>query len=221
MAFLVVIFFAGCTTNKQWQYTSEQESASQAIINKSVAVPPFFDSRLNDNSDNLAMHMVPLMPFGWQELNIPEGFQGHITSSAWPWKPNEDIAKAVAEELNKSHLFKEVFFTNKASEGDIVLEGTIKSTTYDGKIISYGLSVLSPMLWLIGLPSGTFDNELILGFRLVDKKNNNKVLWHNEYNQSQSGIVWSYYKPSDFEYSEMLKNTLLQVIKDIRENDLH
>jgi hypothetical protein len=77
------------------------------------------------------------------------------------------------------------------------------------------------MLWLIGLPSGTFDNELILSFRLVDKKNNNKVLWSNEYNQSLSGIVWSYYKPSDFEYSEMLKNTLLQVIKDIRENVTH
>jgi hypothetical protein len=157
------------------------------------------------------------MPFGWQELNVPEGFQGHITSTAWLWKPNEDIAKSVAEELDKSHLFKEVFFTHKASDGDIILEGAIKSTKYNGKILSYGLSIEGPLLWLIGLPSGTFNNELILDFKLKDKKNN-AVLWEKDYKQSISNTAWIYNMPSDFEYSSMLKTILLQVIKDIQSN---
>jgi hypothetical protein len=215
--FVFVLLLTGCATQKQWQYTSEPESISKARINKSVSVLPFLDQRLSDNSNMIGMYLIPIMPFGWQDLNVPEGFQGHITSAAWLWKPNEDIAKAVAEELNQSHLFKEVFFTNKASEGDIVLVGAIKSTKYNGKIISYGLSVYGPMLWFIGLPAGTFNNELILNFKLEDKKNN-LVLWEKDYKQNMSNTTWLYHMPSDFEYSSMLKTILLQVTKDIQSN---
>jgi hypothetical protein len=215
--FMAFLLFTGCATQKQWQYTSEQESVNKPIINKSVSVIPFLDKRLSENHNMIGMYILPIMPFGWQELNVPEGFQGHITSTGWLWKPNEDIAKAVAEELNQSHLFKEVFFTNKASDGDISLLGTIKSTTYNGKIISYGLSVYGPMLWLIGLPAGTFNNELVLNFKLEDKKNS-LVLWEKDYRQYMSKTTWLYYMPSDFEYSSMLKTILLQVIKDIQSN---
>ncbi|MFZ2170942.1 MAG: hypothetical protein WAW61_15055 [Methylococcaceae bacterium] len=215
--FMAALSFTGCATQKQWQYTSEQESVNQIRINKSVSVPPLLDNRLSENHNMIGMYLIPLMPFGWQELNVPEGFQGHITSAAWLWKPNEDIAKSVAEELNKSHLFKEVFFTNKASDGDIVLEGAIKSTKYNGKILSYGLSIEGPLLWFIGFPSGTFNNELILNFKLKDKKNN-AVLWEKDYKQSISNTSWIYHMPSDFEYSSMLKTILLQVIKDIQSN---
>ena len=130
--FIFVLLLTGCAIQKQWQYKSESESVNKAMINKSVSVIPFLDQRLSENSNMIGMYLIPIMPFGWQELNVPEGFQGHVTSAAWLWKPNEDIAKAVAEELNQSHLFKEVFFTNKASDGDIVLVGTIKSTKYNG-----------------------------------------------------------------------------------------
>ena len=215
--FMAALLFTGCATQKQWQYTSEQESQNKVSINKSVSVMPFFDKRLSENHNMIGMYLIPLVPFGWQELNVPEGFQGHVTSSAWLWKPNEDIAKAVAEELNQSHLFKEVFFTNKASDGDIVLLGTIKSTLYNGKIISYGLSAYGPILWLIGLPAGTYNNELILNFKLEDKKRN-LVLWEKDYKQNTSNTTWIYYMPSDFEYSSMLKRILQQVTNDIQSN---
>jgi hypothetical protein len=212
----MVFSFTGCATNKQWQYTPEPESINKAKIDKTVAVPPLFDNRLSDNSNMIGMYLIPIMPFGWQELNTPEGLQSHITSAGWLWKPTDDMSKAVAEEINNSRIFKEAFFTNRASDGDIVLEGTIKSTKYNGKILSYGLSVEGPILWLIGLPCGTFNNELILGFKLVDKKNNNTVLWEKNYNQSISNTAWLYYLPSDFEYSSMLKKILIQVTNDIR-----
>jgi hypothetical protein len=69
--------------------------------------------------------MVPLMPFGWQDLNTPEGIQMHCNSGLWFFKPSEDLAKAVADELSSAQIFKEVFFTNRASEGDLVLKGYI------------------------------------------------------------------------------------------------
>ena len=77
------------------------------------------------------------MPYGWQELNTPEGVERHCQSGLWQWRPNEDIAKATA-------------FTNRSSEGELTLEGNIKSTKYDGKIITYGLSVYGPLFWFFG-----------------------------------------------------------------------
>ena len=47
----------------------------------------------------------------------------HITSGLWLWRPNEDIAKATAEEINAAHIFKEVFFTNRATEGNLITSG--------------------------------------------------------------------------------------------------
>lgn len=217
---LIIIFLlllSGCATQKQWQYSSERESTNRVLIDKTVAIPPLIDQRSPENSNKLLMYMLPIMPFGWQELNVPEGFQGHVTSAAWLWKPNEDLAKATAEEISKSHLFKDAFFTNRASDGELILEGEIKSTKYNGKILSYGLSVYGPMLWFIGLPAGTFSNELILDFKLKEI-NSSITLWSKQYKNSISNTAWLYHMPSDFEYSDMLKKTLLQVVKDIQSN---
>lgn len=210
-----VLLLSGCATQKQWQYQSEKESQVRPVIDRSVAIPPFTDERMSENKNMIGMYLVPIVPFGWQELNTPEGFQLHITSAAWMWKPNEDIAKATAEEISKSKLFREAFFTNRASDGDLALEGTIKSTKYNGKIFSYGLSAYGPMLWFIGLPAGNFNNELVLNFRLKEK-GGSAVLWEKDYKQYYSNVAWLYHMPPDFEYSGMLKKILLSVINDMR-----
>ncbi len=209
------LLLSGCATQKQWQYQSEKEAQVRPVVDRSVAIPPFTDERQSENRNMIGMYLLPIVPFGWQELNTPEGFQGHITSAAWMWKPNEDLAKAAAEEVGKSRLFRDVFFTNRASDGDLVLEGTIKSTKYNGKIFSYGLSAYGPMLWFIGLPAGNFNNELVLNFRLKEK-GNPVTLWEKDYKQSYSNVAWLYHMPSDFEYSGMLKKILLGAINDMR-----
>jgi hypothetical protein len=213
--FVAVLFLGGCATQKAWQYKSEPESSLEFQVDKTLAVPAFLDQRTGDNSNMFGMYLIPIVPFGWQEMNTPEGAQMHMTSGIWFWKPNEDIAKATAEELNKTHIFKEAFFTNRASEGDLVLEGTIESTKYNGKIISYGLSAYGPLLWLIGLPASTADNELILRFKLEDKKSHS-LLWEKEYHENTGNTSWIYYLKSDFEYADMLKKILLAVVKDIQ-----
>ncbi|WDN88038.1 hypothetical protein BuS5_01006 [Desulfosarcina sp. BuS5] len=138
---ICILLATGCASQKIWTYGIEPESISPVIIDKSVAIPPFSDQRLNENNNMFAMYLIPLMPFGWQTYNTPEGAQRHMNSGIWFWKPNEDIAKAAAEELNASHIFKEAFFTFRESDAPLILKGTVKSTKYNGKLFSYGLSV--------------------------------------------------------------------------------
>ena len=87
------------------------------------------------------MYLIPLMPMGWQNLNTPETIQMHLNSGLWIFKPSEDFAKSIAEELNNSSIFKEAFFTNRESEGELVMRGKILSTKYDGYMYSYCLSM--------------------------------------------------------------------------------
>ena len=155
----ITLSLVGCSSQKAWKYGPEPFiSGVPPQVDKTVVVTPFNDQRINENSNMYAMYLIPLMPFGWQDLNTPEGVQMHLTSSLWLWRPNEDIAKAAYEEINSSNLFKEVFYSTRASEGDLVLQGTIKSTKYDGKIFSYCLSAYGPVLWWIGLPAANVSN---------------------------------------------------------------
>jgi hypothetical protein len=213
---IVSLSLIGCASQKAWKYGPEPFiSGVPPQVNKSVVVTPFNDQRINENSNMVAMYLIPLMPYGWQDLNTPEGVQAHVSSGLWIWRPNEDIAKASYEELNSSNLFKEVFYSTRASEGDLVLQGTIKSTKYDGKLFTYGLSVYGPTLWWIGLPAANVSNELVVSFKLEDRKNN-KVLWEKEYRDEVSHTSIIYSLRSDFEYPDMLKKILLNVVKDIK-----
>ena len=77
------------------------------------------------------------------------------------------------------------------------------------------MSVYGPTLWWIGLPAANVSNELIVSFKLEDRKNN-KVLWEKEYRDEVSHTSVIYSLNSDFEYPDMLKKILLNVVKDIK-----
>jgi len=130
-------------------------------------------------------------------------------------KGREDLAKAAAEELQASHIFKEVFFTNRASDGDLVLSGTIKSTNYSGKLFSYGLSVYGPLLWFVGFPASYAKNAIEVSFTLKDRQSQ-RLIWQNSYSEEDSKTSWLYYLRSDFNYSDLYKKIMLQAMKDLR-----
>lgn len=217
LAAIAVLGLSGCASQKAWKYGPEAASNHPPIMDTSVIVTPFDDQRINENSNKYALYLIPLMPYGWQDLNTPEGVQIHANSGLWLWKPSEDMAKATAEEVENAKIFRETFFGNRASEADLLLKGSIKSSKYNGKLITYGLSAYGPALWWLGLPAASIDNELILNFKLVDQKNN-LVLWEKDYQENVSKISSMYNLDSDFNYSEMLKKILLNVISDIKRN---
>jgi hypothetical protein len=184
---------------------------------KTAVVLPFEDDREDINSNDFLLYAIPLVPFGWQDLNVPEGAQMHLTSGLWiNYKPTEDFAKALAEELENARLFNETHFDFGRGTADVVIHGKILNTYYQSKILSYGLSVYGPMLWLLGLPAGTFTNQLSVELSCSDPRNS-QVIFSKKYDIPPEGkVVWIYTLPSDFNYAEMLKQVNQQFVGDLR-----
>lgn len=175
---------------------------------------PFADARTNENNNRFLMYLIPLVPFGWADFQTPEGGQQHLTSGLWLWRPNEDLAKATAEELNASRIFKEVFFSNRATDGDLVLLGTIHSTRYRASLYSYGLSAYGAYLWIIAFPVGKAKNELELTFTLKDSRSG-ETLWDRTYREEQAQTSILYNLRPDFMYPDLLKKILMKVVQDL------
>ncbi|MCP4651932.1 MAG: hypothetical protein GY858_00910 [Candidatus Omnitrophica bacterium] len=207
-------FITGCATQRGWRYQAEPAQEREPLINKSVAVPPFKDNRPDKNTNAVMMYLVPLMPYGWCDYSIPESGNTKLNSTDWQFKPTEDLAKAAAEELRASGLFKEVFFTQRASEGDLVFQGTINSTRYWGKMYSYCLSVYGPNLWFLGLPAGTVNNELGVSFKLSDNSAQD-VIWERNASEVYNKTFNLYSMPSDFTYDILYKKILLDSLGDL------
>jgi hypothetical protein len=187
------------------------------LVNKSVAVTPLADSREHINQNRLLLMFIPLMPYGWMDFNTPEGEQSHINSGIWLFTPAEDVAKAIAEEINNAGIFKEAFFTDKASEGELNLKGNLKSTYYYGKLFSYGLSIFGPDLWFIALPAGTCENMLEISLELVESSTGN-ILWSGQYKKDYREVFWTYDVSADFYYDRLLKEIMQEVIPSLQKN---
>ncbi len=215
LGIFIALIFSGCSSQRVWTYKADPYVRTEPLLSKSVAVTPLADSRENVNHNMIALMYIPIMPFGWMNLNTPEGGQIHISSGVWLFKPPEDIAKGIAEEVNNSGIFKEAFFTNRASEGELNLRGNLKSTYYNGKLFSYCISFAGVYLWFVGFPSGTYENNLEISFELVEPSTG-KVLWNGTYKKEFSKVFWIYAPGADFRYDLLLKDIMKDVIKSLK-----
>lgn len=213
---LVIGFASGCASEKTWVYHSNSYPLTTASTGKKVAVLAFEDGRENKNQNMWGIYMIPVVPYGWQHFNAPEGAQMHMTSGLWlNYKPTEDFPKALAEDLRKTGLFSESFFDYRKGNSDYAVSGKILNTKYDGYIISYGLSVYGPLLWFIGLPAASVNNELSVELSLVDCKTD-RPLFSKVYTATpRKAVSWLYVMKDDFNYSEMLAEVNKQFCTDI------
>src|SRR5262245_42713754 len=176
-AFLLVVLASGCATERSWVYKANAYGAPPATNTQKVVVLPFQDARNNINSNMVLMYLIPLMPFGWADYEVPEGASMHITSALWTnYKPTEDYPKALAEELRSAGLFGESYFDFKEGDADLAVRGTIQNTKYSGKVFSYGLSAYGPLLWFIGLPAATASNQLEIELACDDRTAGRRLL---------------------------------------------
>jgi hypothetical protein len=220
---LLILFFAvSCSNSKGWVYKPNDynnevgHSASNHLRDKTISVLPFTDKRSNENSDALLLYMLPLAPFGYQNLSSPETTVRHVNSGLWVnFNPKDDFAKAMVEELNVSGKFKDVFFSNSIKDSEYYISGELLITDYNGKLISYGLSIYGPLLWYIGFPATYVSNDLEVKLSLMDSKSK-KVIFTKTYKASNySKVGWIYSLPNDFQYPEMLKNLYQQFVTDV------
>ena len=207
----------GCSSARTWTYQASPFTDRLRIIEKTLAVTPLNDLRRPENNNKILMYLLPLMPYGYQDLEQPEGVNAHVTSGLWQFKPTEDIAKALAAEIHNSNIFQDAFFTFRESEGDFVLRSSLISTSYNGKVYSYGLSAYGPLLWYVGLPAGSVTNQLTIKLMLVDRTTN-KQIWERDYQYlHDAGVFWLYALPEDFHYDKILKNLMPTILADLQE----
>jgi hypothetical protein len=212
----VSVWCAGCASQETWVYHSNSY-AQTGSTGKKVAVLPFEDSRNNQNQDITPLCMIPLVPYGSQLLDSPENLSMHTASGTWVgYKPTEDFPKALAEDLRKSHLFRDAFFNYRRDSAEYAVAGRIISTRYTGRTITYGVSICSPFLWLAGLPSGWTQNELTVELTLIDCRNGRTLFTKTYTAAPREGYFWVYLAKSDLNYAEMLAELNQQFCSDIR-----
>ncbi len=214
LAAVLLLTLTGCQNIQSWSYKPEVRRSGQPILNRSVVVLPLEDRRENVNRNRLAMYLIPLMPFGWADYQTPEGVPMHVFSGQWQFRPVDDMARAITLEIENARVFQETFYGTRASEGDFVLSGKLVATGYKGKLITYGLSVYGPLLWIIGLPAGTASNELVIELSL-SRSLSDPPLWTHEIREQAGGVSWLYAMKSDFRYADLLKQGMSGAIDSL------
>jgi hypothetical protein len=215
---LLAVALSGCASPpRSWSYAPERRSATDPLSNVSVVVLPFEDRRPDENSDFTSVSFLPLVPFGWMTYHTPEGVQRHLTSTLWQFQPAEDFARAVAQEVGNAGIFRETFVGDKASDADYVLLGEIASTKYEGKVLTYGLSVfVGPLLWFVGFPVSTTSNELILTLKLA-KTPSAPAIWTHTIGRETTAVSWIIWPRRDFNYDQLLKQGLRGAMPSLAE----
>ena len=195
---------AACSSPRAWVYAPEARQTRQPVVDASLVVPPMLDKRTNDNTNAIFLYLIPLMPFGYQDLSVPESVSMHVSSGSWQFKPSDDFARAIAQEIDASRIFREAFTDARASSGDYVLAGEIRSTQSNAKMITYCLSVYGPLLWLIGFPASYTENALELRLTLA-RRGTDSLLWDYTIRGGDSETGWLYAMGTDFMYDRLLK----------------
>jgi|GEM_PF-929846 curli biogenesis system outer membrane secretion channel CsgG len=207
---------AGCSTQKTWVYHANSYPVPTASTGKKVAVLPFEDERTNINHNMALLALVPLIPYGWQNLNAPEGISMHTTSGMWlNFKPSEDFPKAVADDLKSTGLFSDAYFSYQRGGSDYAVEGTILNTKYDGYTITYCLGVYGVYLWFVGFPAGWTQNQMALDLRLADSSTGETLFSKNYSVTPKKEVSWIYDMKNDFQYADMMSEINLQFCHDI------
>ena len=216
LACLAIAFTTGCHPTRGWVYHSNSYPAMTGT-GKTVAVLAFEDARENKNTDLVGMRWLPLVPFGWQNYNVPESATIHMNSGLWMnYKPTEDYPKALAEDLKKTGLFSDAFFEFRRTSSDYAVKGKILNTHYTGRSFWYGLTFEGPLLWIIGFPTTSVSTDLSLELSLVDSKTD-KPLFTKVYTAPHDlEVAWLYVPKDDFKYSEMLAELNKQFCQDIQ-----
>jgi hypothetical protein len=214
VALLVLLAATGCTTHRRWAYTPNGRAPDGAPRRERLVVLPFHDDRPTENENYLPMFMFPAFPFGWADYATPETTGQHITSLRWlDYKPADDFARALVDELRAG--FDVAPLGAERGRADLTIEGSIHSTRYTGKIFTYGASYFGFALWMVGLPMGTFSNELEVELVCFDARKQQTVFAKRYTAPRYSATTWIYPMKDDFNYPTMLAGIYREFAQDL------
>ena len=208
----VALVLSACTNVAKFDYQAAPGTLAKfrepGSATKSVAVMPFMDQRgmgiidpgqapAHDVGDHGSFFLgfIPLMPFGYVEKTQPENSEDFVSLGRFHFDVQNDLAAASIASLKSSGLFSNVTKANNAAQAanaDYIWRGSVTSTFYRGRMFTYGLTYfVSPLLWVVGIPSGSSTNELGVKFELVDRASGD-VVWSFGYLASDYLNHWIY-----------------------------
>ena len=221
---LSCLIMAGCGTYAKFTYPSDYNKLIQLYEKPkypfNVGVLPLDDKRLNENnSGGYFLYLIPLMPFGSAQYTRPESAAMFLTIGKFDFNPSEDLAKAIVTSLRRANLFKNVYFTYGGDlKPDFLIKGNIISTDWEGKIYSYGLSIIGPDLWFLGLPCGSSYDEIKLEL-FLNKPDTEDVIWNYSFNKSRrivQGLYYDYGHDAKA-YTDLMEEGMNEAIKSLDE----
>lgn len=218
---VIVIFLAycmGCAAKGAFLYKPIVKPQEGFEFPAKLAVKSFEDKRGTYNKNFVLLYLIPLVPYGYMRYDQPEAGSMYLTHASYQIRPSEDLAKALVADIKNSGMFEEVFYTEREKpDAELAIEGTISSTNYDGKLITYCLSVYGPLLWFFGLPAGHATNTLALDVQLVSIKDG-EVIWKNSYSKELKKTIGLYYNwGEEFSgYTKMTEEFNKQIVESIK-----
>lgn len=226
LALFFLIMAMGCTIEpprRLWAYEPYLAPVKGVPFERSISVLPFEDVREGENRDHVWMAMICFVPSGTRNLAFPEMASAHYASGWWLFDPSVDLARALALELKNVGLFSEVRYIESWTEGDsivadFVLKGWVESVFYRDRLITYGLSGIGGVLWMIGFPMGSVYNELTFSLQLEEQKTGHLLLRKEYHNRYKRTIFWysDIAASAGFFYETLLKELMLEIVKDIQ-----
>ena len=94
-----------------------------------------------------------------------------------PWHYVTPIASCLADELRESGVFAHVDYfeswgsdPRQFSEYDVLVTGTLVRNGVSHTMTAYGLGSVGVYLWLLGIPVGFLDREVVFDIDMIDPK---------------------------------------------------
>lgn len=214
---LVTLLASACGPQpRRWEYRPNAYAPATATAGK-VVVLRYRDARPDDNTNLIGMYLLPFLPWGWTEQQVPEKESYHLTSSRWlSYAPVDDYPKALVADLRSTGLFSDASFASTEGDADYVVQGTIVTTQYDGRLMSYGLGPAGPMLWLFALPAASASNTLAVELSCTDRRSGRQILSKRYAPPTYDSRSNLYVRESDFEFAALLASVNREFTEDLR-----
>jgi hypothetical protein len=209
---LIGTLLTGCAAQERWTYEPNRAQAAPISTHLVLAVSPFADAREQDNPSHFFLCLLPAVPYCTATYHRPDDAFDFHTAGSYDFHPSHDLARAAAQEIRQSRLFRDVQVSDFSLPPDaqLILRGTILNTDWNGTRFTYGLAGDGQALWLLGLPVGTASNTLRVKLELVEEATN-RVLWTYTIEGSSKTTEGLYYG-RDFDYPRIFRDGMKDAV---------
>jgi hypothetical protein len=186
---LCILLSLGCSyvPTTRVEYDPIEASAASTQSPLSLAVVPFTEDRppryYPSYGSRVFLTYIPLIP--WVKIPYERLDESHMKAQKKPepWETTPDhfsrkLPAAIARDLERSNLFREVRFLQDSSEADdfdLVLNGKLRNTEFDVYVSSYMLGMPGVLLWLLPIPVGRNAASVEIELELTDRSG--RRLW--------------------------------------------